>query len=635
MKTPTGILSFAILFLLGALVAVPVDLLAAETSAGTSSPRRPNILLIVADDLGYGELSIQGNPQVPTPHIDSLAKNGVRFTSGYVSGTYCSPTRAGLMTGRYQQRFGHEFNPGPAQTASVSFGLSLKEKTIGDYLRDTGYVNGWFGKSHLGYLPQFHPLRRGFDEYFGFLGGAHDYFDAAGDSRNPILRGTNLVNTMDYTTDAFGREAVKFIEKHHTQPWFVYLPFNAVHAPLESLEKYLARFPNLEDRKRRTFAAMLSAMDDAVGSVLSKIREHGQEENTLIFFFSDNGGPTAQTTSGNGPLRGFKAQTWEGGIRIPFIIQWKGHLPAGQVDDRPVIQLDILPTALAAAGVEIKPEWKLDGVNLLPYLTGARPEPPHEALFWRFGGQMAIRKGDWKLVKGPGLSAGPDALRGKANTDHAELYNVAKDMAEKTNLAAQEPEKVKELAAAWEAWNTGLVEPLWRPTQQPARRAAAARKSETSNASINGPWHLGDTLSASEASLIANRPFVVAAEIVPEATNGVIVAQGGAAQGYTLFLQDGKLAFGVRTARQLNVVAATQPLGHGRFKIEAQLAADGQMTLSVDGKPVAKGQAPGLIRRQPARGFTVGSDNGPVGNYTTPNAFKGKIENVRVQFRDQ
>src|SRR5437764_3813048 len=256
-----------------------------------AAQRQPNILIVVADDLGWGELSCQGNPQIPTPNIDSLARNGVRFTSGYVSGPYCSPTRAALMTGRYQQRFGHEFNPGPAQASPANFGLSLEEKTIGNRFKAEGYATGWFGKSHLGYLPQFHPLKRGFDEYFGFLGGAHDYLDAAGDKHNPILRGTTPVDNIDYTTDAFGREAVAFIEKHRAEPWLCYLPFNAVHAPLESIEKYLARFQKIEDKRRRTFAAMLSAMDDAIGSVVGKLRERNLEENTLIFFFSDNGGP--------------------------------------------------------------------------------------------------------------------------------------------------------------------------------------------------------------------------------------------------------------------------------------------------------------------------------------------------------
>jgi arylsulfatase A-like enzyme len=452
-------------------------LLLASPATTPAAERKPNILLIVADDLGYGELSCQGNPQIPTPRIDSIARSGVRFTSGYVSGTYCSPTRAGLLTGRYQQRFGHEFNPGPARTASSQFGLSLKEKTIGDRFKDLGYTTGWFGKSHLGYAPQYHPLKRGFDEYFGFLGGAHDYLDAASDKHNPILRGNVPLDTIDYTTDAFGREAVAFIQKHRADPWLCYLAFNAVHAPLESTPRYLSRFTQIEVKRRRTFAAMLSAMDDAVGAVLDKLHELQLEQNTLIFFISDNGGPTSQTTSRNSPLRGFKAQTWEGGIRVPWMVQWKGHLPEGKVDDRPVIQLDILPTALAAAGVEASPDWKLDGVNLLPYLTGQTAALPHEALYWRFGRQMAVRMGDWKLVKAFGDGGMPREAPGKATTAGAQLYNLKQDIAEQQDLATKHPEKVRHLTAAWETWNKELVDPAWlpgRPRNQGKKAGKAA-----------------------------------------------------------------------------------------------------------------------------------------------------------------
>lgn len=437
-----------------------------------AAERPPNVLIIVADDLGYGELSCQGfTKEIPTPNIDSIAANGVRFTSGYVSGPYCSPTRAGLLTGRYQQRFGHEFNPGPAQKAEGGVGLSLKEKTIGDRLKAAGYATGWFGKSHLGYAPEFHPLKRGFDQYFGFLGGAHSYLDAQEDGANPILRGTEQVPSIDYTTEAFAREAVGFIDQHQAKPWLCYLPFNAVHGPLQATEKYLSRFPQITDKKRQTFAAMLSAMDDAIGSVLTKLRELKQEENTLIFFIADNGGPTAQTTSGNGPLRGFKAQTWEGGIRVAWMAQWKGRIPAGKVDDRPVIQLDILPTALAAAGVEVKPDWQLDGVNLLPYLQGEKTGAPHESLYWRFGQQIAVRQGDWKLVKG----AGGEGFRGnlgKASTEGAQLFNLARDIGEKENLAEKEPEKFKQLAAAWDQWNAGLVDAKWGPPAQGGKKKA-------------------------------------------------------------------------------------------------------------------------------------------------------------------
>jgi arylsulfatase A-like enzyme len=227
-------------------------------------------------------------------------------------------------------------------------------------------------------------------------------------------------------------------------------------------EKYRERFAAITDSRRRTFAGMLAAMDDAIGTVLAKLAELKLEENTLVFFISDNGGPTASTTSGNGPLRGFKSQTWEGGIRVPWMVQWKGRLPAGRVDDRPVIQLDILPTALAAAGVTAAPEWKLDGVNLLPFLTGERSGAPHAALYWRFGQQVAVRMGDWKLVKGAGSPAVAGSA-GRATVDGAELYNLRDDIGESKNLAAAQPDKVRELAAAWNAWNAEQVGAKWNP----------------------------------------------------------------------------------------------------------------------------------------------------------------------------
>jgi arylsulfatase A-like enzyme len=448
--------------LLAAAAAGLMVVISGGTVAREVERKRPNVLLILADDLGYGELSCQGNPQIPTPNIDSIASNGIRCTNGYVSGPYCSPTRAGLLTGRYQQRFGHEFNPGPAGNEDRNFGLSLAETTLAERLKEAGYVTGMFGKWHLGYRPEFQPTRRGFDEYFGFLGGAHSYLDAKAAPANPILRGTTPVDATEYTTDAFGRAAATFIEKHQKDPWFVYLPFNAVHAPLQAIDKYLDRFKGIGDERRRTFAAMLSALDDNVGLVLSRVRSLGLEDDTLIVFVSDNGGPTRNTTSGNGPLHGFKAQVWEGGIRVPFLVQWKGRIPAGKVFDQPVIQLDIHPTVLTAVGVGIPKGAKLDGVNLLPQLTGESPRPPHEALFWRFGTQRAVRKGDWKLTD---LGQGP------------KLFNLASDIGEKDDLAAQYPEKLRELEADYAAWNAHNVEPRWRRAERgdAAPKAAAIR----------------------------------------------------------------------------------------------------------------------------------------------------------------
>jgi len=468
-----------------------------KTKSGQDAPRgavatRPNILVIVADDLGYGELGCQGHNDIPTPHIDSIAKNGVRFTSGYVSCPVCSPTRAGLMTGRYQQRFGHEFNPGPAVDAAGNFGLVRDEKTLAERLKVAGYATGMVGKWHLGTKEGLRPTERGFNEFFGFWGGAHPYLGNRRRQNNELMRGTERVTESAYLTDAFGREAVAFVDRHKAEPFFLYLAFNAVHAPLQATADYRKRFPNLKDEKRQTFAAMLSAMDDAIGAVLAKLRDSQLEEQTLVFFISDNGGPTPQTTSRNDPLRGTKTTTWEGGIRIPYIMQWKGHLPAGKVDDRPVISLDIHPTALAAAGVTAQPEKKLDGVNLLPFLDGTSKDSPHEFLFWRFGNQMAVRKGDWKLTEAaPRPPAGSPAAaqdesesrpllrrrRRPARATTTQLYNLAQDIGESKDLSAEHPDTVKELMDAWQQWNSELMAPRWtrangnpqarRPSTQP------------------------------------------------------------------------------------------------------------------------------------------------------------------------
>ncbi|MEI7730091.1 MAG: sulfatase [Verrucomicrobiota bacterium] len=447
---------------------------AAETLAPAT---KPNILFIVGDDMGYGDVGFQGCKDIPTPNLDALAAAGVRFTSGYVTGPYCSPTRAGLLTGRYQNRFGHEFNPnGPN-------GLPLAETTIADRLKAAGYVTGLVGKWHLGALPAMHPQKRGFDEFFGFLGGAHSYFASAG-----ILRGNEQVKELDYTTDAFGREAMAFIERHKEKPWFLCLAFNAVHTPMHATDDRLAKFPTIADTQRRTYDAMMLAMDENIGRVRKKLAETGQEQNTFVIFISDNGGPTMPgvTVNGshNGPLRGSKRTTLEGGIRVPFVLAWPGHIKPGQYD-QPAIQLDFTMTALAIAGVPVKPEWKLDGVNLLPYLSGEQSGTPHDALYWRFGEQMAIRVGDYKLVRYDS-NADTRTGRGRQPVTGVKLYNLADDIGETKDLAAAQPDKVKELQSKWDAWNQLNVAPRWgggqtdndgpEPGAPPARKRKAAKQ---------------------------------------------------------------------------------------------------------------------------------------------------------------
>ncbi len=412
--------------------------------------KKPNILFIVGDDMGYADVGFNGCKDIPTPNLDSLAKSGVRFPSGYVSAPYCSPTRAGLLTGRYQERFGHEFNPGKPDT-----GLPLTETTIANRLKAVGYTTGLVGKWHLGSDPSRHPQQRGFDEFFGFLAGSHSYF-----SWNGMLRGTEPVDGKEYFTDAFGREACSYIERHKDQPWFLYLAFNAVHTPMHADDARLAKFANIQDKTRRTYAAMMYALDENIGRVRKKLAETGQEENTFVIFISDNGGPTMPGVTVNGsinePLRGSKRTTLEGGIRVPFVVSWKNHVNPG-VFEKPVIQLDLTATALDLGGASAK---NLDGVNLLPFLSGANTKAPHDVLYWRFGEQMAIRMGDYKLVR---YDSNVETRTGKTHqpVTAAKLYNLANDIGESKDLAASMPDKVKELQAQWDKWNATLMKPLW------------------------------------------------------------------------------------------------------------------------------------------------------------------------------
>lgn len=464
----------------------------AEARGSYAARWKPNILVIFVDDIGYGELGCQGNPQIPTPHIDSLAGNGVRFTNGYVTASYCSPSRAGLLTGRYQTRFGHELNPTGRHNLDPRAGLPLSELTLAKHLKKAGYATGLIGKWHLGGTEKFHPLHHGFDGFFGFLHEGHFYVpppyrntvsflrkktlppECGGreiqcniiwsshvgrdeppyDEKNPLLRGTQPVREDTHLTDAFTREAVAFIDRHRKQPFSLYLAYNAVHSPMQSATKYLERFKHIDDIHRRVFAGMLANLDDGVGTVLDKLREHSLEENTLIFFLSDNGGPTAELTSHNGPLRGGKGSLYEGGIRIPFLVQWKGTLPAGRTYDRPVISTDIFATASAAAGLDPPRDRKLDGVDLIPYLTGRTVEVPHDCLFWRMGRRGALRKGGWKIVREAGRGHGEPRV---------ELYDLNSDAGETRDLALERPDKLRELLSHWENLNAEMVEPVWTP----------------------------------------------------------------------------------------------------------------------------------------------------------------------------
>lgn len=433
----------------------------------SDSPRlagsRPNILVIVADDLGYADIGVHGSREVPTPNIDALARSGIRCTSGYVSAPYCSPSRAGFLTGRCQTRFGHEFNPHEGDLRTL--GLPLSQRTIADRLRAAGYATGLIGKWHQGFTAPYHPQSRGFDEYFGFLVGMHNYLlrkDAEARfgtaySLDMIFRSRQIQKLDGYTTDLFTDEALAFTDRHRERPWFLYLAFNAVHTPLEVLAKYGASVPaSIQDPERRGYFSLLIGLDDAIGRVISHLQKTGRDKDTLIFFFSDNGGsgrkPFLAYNAGlNAPLRGDKGQTLEGGIRVPFFVSWPGTVPAGKTYEHPVSALDILPTACTLAGAQLDSE--LDGVNLLPYLSGEKDMAPHESLFWRFGPQKAIRRGQWKLVDWRDFAT--------QRNSGWQLYDLANDIGERNNLAKAQPQRVAELSAAWNSWNSHNIAPLW------------------------------------------------------------------------------------------------------------------------------------------------------------------------------
>jgi arylsulfatase A-like enzyme len=441
--------------------------LLAASAARAEQKRKPNFVVFLADDLGYGDIGCYGSPDVPTPNIDAIARNGVRFTDGYVSAAVCSPSRAALLTGRYQHRFGHEFNSGPVEReAQINFGLPKSEKILPAYLKEAGYVSGMFGKWHLGVRPGYHPLERGFDEFVGFLPGANDFvtqstpqaFATAADdapgripaSRSaPLLRGHSELTDHRYLTDILGEEAVKFIGRHKKDPFFLYLPFNAVHTPLQATAKYLKRFDRIRNEKHRTLAAMTAAMDDAVGAVMTRLKESQLENDTLVIFLSDNGCPLMTGAGSNGALSGEKVTYYEGGIRVPFLMQWRGRIPAGQTYRNPVVSRDILPTLLAAAGRQLPPGIEFDGVDLLPYLDGSNRSAPHDILFWRCGNARVVRKGPWKLLEFAGQLT--------------RLHHLPTDPSEKEDLSARHPELVNELRASWKHWSERMAQPAWPP----------------------------------------------------------------------------------------------------------------------------------------------------------------------------
>ena len=438
---------------------------------------RPNVILIVADDLGTTDLSTYGYPSaIPTPNIDRLAARGVKFTRGYATASVCSPSRAGLLTGQYQQRHGFEYLA-PSSPRQPDGGLAPGQTLISEQLKADGYRTVGIGKWHLGLTAERLPTARGFNEFYGFLGGETSFIDPAvpgavslpapyvGD--RSFRRGTEgtdvfrwragapareaINNTQEYLTDALTDEAVRHIRqtRRQGQPLFMYLAYNAPHSPFQATKKYYDRFPNERDPLKRTYAAMVSALDDGVGRVMTALEEVGIADNTIVVFTSDNGAATYFGISDCTNLSGGKLSYNEGGPRVPYIVSWPAKWPKGKVEGRNVSQLDLYPTILAAAG--LKANKPLDGVDLTPRMPGDDP-PIHEALFWRTGAEYAVLMGDWKLMSNtrPGNSPW--------------TFDLKNDPLEATTETFRQPERTKELQASYAAWQAQMKPPAWPST---------------------------------------------------------------------------------------------------------------------------------------------------------------------------
>ncbi len=417
-----------------------------------SQNERPNFIILLADDLGYADLSLNGSKQIATPNIDKLAEGGINFTNGYVSGPVCSPSRAGLLTGRNQVTFGHDNNLSEVQPGfdEEYNGLPLSETTIASRLKNLGYKTGIIGKWHLGEASQFHPLKRGFDEMWGYTGGGHDYFVANTDGKGyqcPIECNYKTPQALSYITDDKGDECIDFIQRHKNEPFFLFASFNAPHAPMQATEADLQLFKHIKDEKRRTYCAMVHRLDVNIGRIMQALEKENLAENTLVVFLSDNGGPCDQNASVNAPFNGQKGILLEGGIHVPFVMNWKGKLPAGKTYENQVISLDLAATFFELAGGKQGDDVKFDGVNQMPFLSGENMGNPHESFNWRFTISAAIRQGNWKLVRLP------DRL--------PMLFDLSEDISEQNNVALQNIDVTKALLKKLGKWDVEQMHPVF------------------------------------------------------------------------------------------------------------------------------------------------------------------------------
>lgn len=404
---------------------------------------RPNIIVMLIDDAGYADFGFMGNKDLLTPNLDKLAAQSVRFTDAHVTASVCSPSRAGLLTGKYQQRFGYECNEGDGYT-----GMDTTQTILPKLLQKQGYSTAAFGKWHLGFAPDQHPLQKGFQYYYGFLAGGRSYFyqpdkDDLPGAKNALLENHQQVPFDGYLTDVLGQKAVDYIRQNREHPFFMYWAPNAVHTPMEASKTDMEKFAG---HPRQKLAAMTYSLDRAIGNIINELKQQGLFENTLIFFLSDNGG-AHNNQSSNYPLKGFKGNKYEGGHRVPFLVSWPKQIKGGKDFTGLTSSLDIFPTALEAAGIKGGVGTGLDGVSLLSYLNAGKPGSPHRQLVWRKDMAAAVRFNQYKLMRVKGLGE--------------RLYDLNKDPGETRDLHLEKPEIFSALKQQLVSWEKDKMKPIW------------------------------------------------------------------------------------------------------------------------------------------------------------------------------
>ncbi|MDR9829755.1 sulfatase-like hydrolase/transferase [Vibrio sp. FNV 38] len=432
---------------------------------------KPNVVVIFVDDLGWGDPGFLGATDLRTPNMDKIAAKGVNFKQGYVTSSICGPSRAGLLTGVYQQRLGNAENIPenhyPTEIGNRA-GVPLSQPMLSEILKEQGYRTGAIGKWHLGLAEEKRPNARGFDYFYGFLNGSHSYYQSGMEFGNnhdywPIFRNTEMVEFEGYTTEVFSEEAVNFITSTPEEdPFFLYLAYNAVHYPWEVPDSYVERLDHIEEENRRKFGGMVLALDDGIGTIVDALEEQGQLENTAIFVISDNGSPRPSEAnlerdanlSSTGGLRGYKGENYEGGIRVPYIMSWPGVVPENVTYDEPVSALDVAKTVTSHLGIENPSKgFPFDGVDLVPFVNGEREgERPHDVMYWRRANDYAIRAGDWKL-----------AYNTYERDGEPELFNLETDMFERNDLSKRYPKKKLELQRMFDQWDHELPQSISWP----------------------------------------------------------------------------------------------------------------------------------------------------------------------------